>query len=228
MRRSWAMSLDTWRRPSISCWMRLSMALRLGDELVDLVVGAAHGNARREIALHDGAAGAGDGVDAAQEARADQRAAGDREQQREPARPGEGADDGVLHVGQPVGVLGHQQERAVGQGEAEAGELGRARRRARASSRLRHEIDDAVDRRHARQVADHDPAVGRLQQIEDRTARAEVHAPRDLLGEARAGRCGDGSRPAGRPRCAAPPPCRSASPPSPSSRRWRTARRPTA
>ena len=43
---------------------------------------------------------------------------------------------------------------------------------------LGHEIDDAVDRRHARQIADHDTAVGRLQEIEDGTARAEVHAPR--------------------------------------------------
>ena len=39
------------------------------------------------------------------------------------ARPGEGAHDGVLHVDQAAGVLGHQDERAVGQGEAEAGEL---------------------------------------------------------------------------------------------------------
>ena len=71
------------------------------------------------------------------------------------------------------------------QGEAEAGELGALAvgvRRRRVG--LRHEVDDAVDRRHAGQVADHDPAVGRLQQVEDRPARAEVDAPRDLLGEA--------------------------------------------
>ena len=112
------------------------------------------------------------------------RAAGDGEQQRKPARPGEGAHDGVLHLDQAVGVLRHQQERAVGQGEAEAGELGR-RGVGLGRVGLGHEIDDAVDRRHAGQIADHDPAVGRLQQIEDRTAGAEVHAPRDLLGEAR-------------------------------------------
>ena len=126
-----------------------------------------------------------DRVDAAQEGIGQHRAAGDGEQQRQPARPGEGAHDGVLHVGEPRGVLGDQQERAVGQGEAEAGELGALAvgvRRRRVG--LRHEVDDAVDRRHAGQVADHDPAVGRLQQVEDRPARAEVDAPRDLLGEA--------------------------------------------
>jgi hypothetical protein len=83
-------------------------------QLVDLVVGAAHRNARRQIAFHDGEAGARDGVDATQETRADQRAAGDGEQQREAARPHEGARDGVLHLGQTIGVLRHQQERAVG------------------------------------------------------------------------------------------------------------------
>jgi hypothetical protein len=67
----------------------------------------------------------------------------------------------------------------------------------RRRSGLRHEVDDAVDRRHARQVADHDAAVGRLQQIEDRPARAEVHAPRDLLGKAVQARCGCGPRRAG-------------------------------
>jgi hypothetical protein len=82
--------------------------------LVDLVVGAAHGNTRRQVALHDGEAGARDGVDAAQEARADQRAAGDCKQQRKAARPHEGARDGVLHLGQAIGILRHQQERTVG------------------------------------------------------------------------------------------------------------------
>ncbi len=153
-------------------------------QLVDLVARAALGNARRQIALHDGAAGAGDGVDAAQEARADQRAAGDGEQQRKPARPHEGAGDGVLHLGEPVGVLGDQQERAIGQGQAEAGELGRVGVDVDRLG-LGHEIDDAVDRRHARQIADHDTAVGRLQEIEDGTARAEVQAPPDLVGQAR-------------------------------------------
>ena len=70
-----------------------------GDELIDLVVGAAHGNARRQIALHDGAAGAGDGVDAAQELSAHQHATGDGEEKREPACPGERTHDGALHVG---------------------------------------------------------------------------------------------------------------------------------
>ena len=111
-------------------------------------------------------------------------AAGDRQQQREAARPGEGAHDGVLHVDQPAGILRHQQERAVGQGEAEAGELGRVPSSGSGAVGIAHEVDDAFDRRHAGQIADHDLAVGRLQQIVDRTARAEVHAPRDLLGEA--------------------------------------------
>ena len=156
-----------------------------GDELVDLVVRAAHGNACREVALHDGAVGAGDRIDAAQEGIGQDGAAGDGEQQGETAGPGEGAHDGVLHVGEARGILGDQQERAIGQGEAKAGELGVLAvgfRRRRVG--LGHEVDDAVDRRHAGQVADHDPAVGRLQQVEDRPARAEVHAPRDLLGEA--------------------------------------------
>ena len=90
----------------------------------------------------------------------------------------------MLHVGEPRGVLGDQQERAVGQGEAEAGELGALAvgvRRRRVG--LRHEVDDAVDRRHAGQVADHGP-LGACKQVEDRPARAEVDAPRDLLGEA--------------------------------------------
>ena len=159
-----------------------------GHELVDLVVRPAHGNPGREIAFHDGAAGARDRVDAAQEIAAEQRAAGDGQQESEAARPDEGADDGALHVDQPVGVLGHQQERAVGQGEAEPRQLGSLTGAVGIDLRLRlvgFEVDGAVDRRHARQVADDDSAAGRLQQVEDRPPGAEVDAPRDLLGEAR-------------------------------------------
>jgi hypothetical protein len=46
--------------------------------------------------------------------RADQRAAGDCKQQRKAARPHEGARDGVLHLGQAIGILRHQQEGTVG------------------------------------------------------------------------------------------------------------------
>jgi hypothetical protein len=83
--------------------------IEAGDELVDLVVRAAHGNAGREIPLHDGAAGAGDRVDAAEETAAEKGTAGDGQDQGEATRPGEGANDGALHVDQAVRVLGHQQ-----------------------------------------------------------------------------------------------------------------------
>ena len=157
--------------------------IEVGDELVELVLRAAHGNAGREVAFHDGAAGAGDGVDAAQEGVAEPGAAGDRQQQGEAARPREGAHDGSLHVDEAIGILGDQQERVVGQGEAIAGELGPLGFCLRGVG-LGHEVDDAVDRRHAGQITDHDAAVWGLQEVEDRAARAEVHAPRDLVGEA--------------------------------------------
>ena len=47
-----------------------------------------------------------------------------------------------------------------------------------------HEVDHALDRRHAGQVADHDLLGRRLHEVVDRPARAVVHAPRHLLGEA--------------------------------------------
>jgi hypothetical protein len=151
-------------------------------ELVDLVVVAAHRDAGARVALHDGAAGAADRVDAAHEVAAQQHAAADRQQQRQRAGPGEGAHDGVLHVDQAAGILRHQDERAVGQGEAEAGQLAArvlgspASRRARSRRRPRPAACRAGCRPR--------PAASAPAQIVDRPARAEVHAPRHLLGEA--------------------------------------------
>ena len=225
VRRSCAMSLVTWRRPSMQLLDAVEHGVEPDHELVDLVVVAAHGDAGAEIAFHDGAAGAADRVDAAHEVAAQQHAAADRQQQRQGAGPGEGLHDGVLHVDQAARILRHQDERAVAQGEAEAGQLA-ARILRVAGVAVAHEVDDALDRRHAGQVADHDLLRRRLHQIVDRPARAEVHAPRHLLGELRAGRSGGGSRRAAGPRCAAPPACRSAAPPWRSRTPSRTARPP--
>lgn len=152
-----------------------------GHELVDFVVGAAHGNARGEVACHDGATGAADRVDAAQEAAAQQHATRDGEEERDRRGDRERTLDRVLHVDQPARILCHEDERAVGEGQAEAGELA-ARVRGLATLGVAHEVDHAIDRRHAGQVADHDLLGRRLEQVVDRPARAEVHAPRDLFG----------------------------------------------
>ena len=152
------------------------------DQLVDLVVGAAHGNSRREVALHGRPAGAADRIDAAHEAAAEQPAAADCQQERQPARPDEGAHDRVLHVDQAAGILRHQQERAVAEAQAISGEPVAAGIRLIVGS-VAHEVDDTFDRRHARQVANHDLAGRALQQVIDRAAGAEIHASRDLLGK---------------------------------------------
>ncbi len=157
-------------------------SVQTGHQPVDLVVGAAHRDARREIALHDGPTGAADRVDAAHEVSAQQHATADRQQESQSAGPDEGLHDGALHVDQAAGILRHQQERAVVEPQAEAGEPVAAGV-GHVVGGIAHEVDDAFDRRHARQVADHDLAGWSLQQIIDRAARAEIHAPRDLLGK---------------------------------------------
>ena len=53
---------------------------------VQFVLGAAHRNAGFQIAIHDGAAGLGDRVGAAEKAAADQTAGQDRQQQAPPAK----------------------------------------------------------------------------------------------------------------------------------------------
>ena len=80
------MSLDTWRSPSISAWMRVSMALRLAAKDVEFVMAAANRNASRHVSARDDGARRGvDRLDPAQKATARHDAAQDRQSERRQA-----------------------------------------------------------------------------------------------------------------------------------------------
>ena len=68
-----------------------------GSQAVEFVLVATGGNAVAQIARHDGAAGAGDGIHAGNEAAADQQAAQRRQQQRPGEQPYQPPQDACPH-----------------------------------------------------------------------------------------------------------------------------------